>query len=298
VADESIKTALEVTLDPALLEWQRARAACQACVVMLTGGRIGQYVALSEAPLEIGRSSSCELQLDLDSVSRQHARIEWDSDAHVLVDNGSTNGTYVDDSRITRYRLRDGDRFAVGNALLKYLARGNIEAAYHAEIQHLAQYDALTNVVSKAHFTELFRKAVAKAIVVAQPVTLLMLDLDHFKRVNDDYGHRAGDAVLRKAAELAQAELESAQVLGRVGGEEFAVLCPGQDRSEGLALAERIRAAIEATQFMFEERLILVTISVGVATRAADSGEPPERLFERADARLYTAKASGRNCVR
>ena len=298
MADESIKTALEVTLDPALLKWQRSRASCQACVVMLSGGTMGQYVALSEAPLEIGRSSTCGLQLDLDSVSRLHARIEWEREGHVLVDNGSTNGTYVDELRITRHRLRDGDRFAVGKALLKYLARGNIEAAYHAEIQRLAQYDALTNVASKAHFTDSFRTAVAKAEVAARPVTLLMLDLDHFKRVNDDFGHRAGDAVLRRAAEVAQEQLDFPQLLGRVGGEEFAVLCPGQDLSEGLALGERIRAAVEATQFAFEELLISVTTSVGVATRPAGSTEPPERLFERADARLYTAKATGRNCVR
>jgi diguanylate cyclase (GGDEF)-like protein len=214
-----------------------------------------------------------------------------------LKDNGSTNGTYVHDARTNRHVLRDGDRFEVGHVLLKYLAQGNIEGAFHAEIQKLATHDALTGLINKANFSDQLQDVVARTRARPKAITLLVLDLDHFKQVNDTYGHPAGDAVLRKTAELLKEQTKSGQLCGRVGGEEFAVLCPGDSLKGGTELGERIRFAMEKAFITFDGQHIPVTTSVGVATRESDSDESSEKLFERADARLYAAKAAGRNRV-
>jgi two-component system cell cycle response regulator len=292
------KTTVESTLSTDALRVLHSVASTEACVVVLAGGRLGQHVTLTDQALEIGRSGRCGLQLDVPSVSRIHGHIEWDGYSHVLVDGGSTNGTYVGERRIARHALRDGDRFQMGHVLIKYLASGNIEAAYHAEIQRLARQDPLTGIANKACFDEALQQAVTPGRSGSEPLTLLVWDLDHFKRINDTYGHPAGDSVLRQAASLAQAQLESDQLVGRVGGEEFAVLCPRLELAGGRGLGERIRAGVERFTFVFDDQQIAVTTSVGVASCLPDSDESAAQLFARADARLYEAKAAGRNCVR
>jgi two-component system cell cycle response regulator len=292
------KTAIDVSISSEAWKLVRGGASTEACVVVLAGAKIGQHVVLSERVTEIGRSPRCGLQLDVSSVSRVHAHLEWDGQQHLIVDDGSTNGTYVDQARITRHALRDGDRFECGNVLLKYIASGNIEGAYHQELQRLATHDGLTGVVNKAYFNDQLQDAVALTRATPTPITLLVLDLDHFKRVNDDYGHPAGDAALRKTAEIVQGNVSDGQLFGRVGGEEFAVMCPGQELEDGKQLAELIRSTVEGTRYVFDGREIPVTTSVGVAARPAQSDESAEALFSRADARLYEAKSSGRNCVR
>jgi diguanylate cyclase (GGDEF)-like protein len=297
VDSDGDKTSVDISLSAEALRILRSEANTDACVVVLEGARVGSHVVLTDRVLEIGRSERCGLQLDVPSVSRVHASIEWDGKNHVLRDNGSTNGTYVHDARTNHYVLRDGDRFEVGHVLLKYLAQGNIEGAFHAELQKLATHDALTGLINKANFTDQMRDVIAKTRTRPKVVTLLMLDLDHFKQVNDTYGHPAGDAVLRKMAELLKEQAKSSQLCGRVGGEEFAVLCPGDELKRGSELGERIRFAVEKAFITFDGQHIPITTSVGVASRASESDESAEKLFERADAQLYAAKAAGRNRV-
>ena len=135
----------------------------QAMLLVLSGARIGQRVTLDQAPLIIGRGSSCGLVLDADSVSRQHAQVEWENGRHHLVDKGSTNGTFVNHQRIQSRVLNDGDQVQIGKALLKYLEGGNIEAMYHEEFERLMHHDGLTNARTKASFEEAFRVALMMA---------------------------------------------------------------------------------------------------------------------------------------
>jgi diguanylate cyclase (GGDEF)-like protein len=268
----------------------------QAILLVISGARLGARVVLAEVAVEIGRAPSTALQIDVDSVSRQHLRIEWDGESHVAVDLGSTNGTYVNEQRITRQQLSDGDRVRVGKVLLKYIAGSNVELACHEELQRLMRYDGLTGIANRLQFAETMGQWVEAKASTGQPISLILFDLDHFKRVNDDYGHTAGDLVLQQAAQAAGTQVSAKELLARIGGEEFAVLCFGSDLGQARGLAERIRGAVERAQITFGTRRIPLTVSLGVAQHEAE--ETSESLFKRADVQLYAAKAAGRNCVR
>jgi len=274
----------------------RIAALGQAVLIVISGPHIGQRTWLGEAPLSIGRSTACGLMLDIDSVSRQHARIDWTGAAHRVVDNGSTNGTFVNEHRVSDSVLTDGDRLGIGKVLLKYISGANIEASYHEEIQRLMRYDGLTGAFNKRYFEESLRGAVSLPVSSQRMLGLIVFDLDHFKSINDTHGHTAGDAVLRQVSEVVAGALAQGQVFGRVGGEEFAVLWPDVELSAMRELAERLRGAVESTEFAFEGTKIPVTLSLGVADRAP-GGEKAEAFFERADTRLYEAKRAGRNRV-
>jgi len=267
-----------------------------ALVLVLSGPRLGHRLILGDAAIDVGRGSNAGLILETDSVSRKHARIERFGGGHKIVDCGSTNGTYVNGVRVKEQILKDGDRIGIGKALLKYIAGGNIEGAYHEEVQRLMRFDPLTNIFNKRHFDESLRLSLFTANGPGKQLSLIVFDLDHFKKVNDTHGHMAGDAVLCGATAAVQAILSPTEVFGRVGGEEFAVLCQDADLACALERAESIRRAIAREPFAFEEKRLPVTVSAGVAQLAPD--EEADSLFDRADAQLYVAKGAGRNCVR
>jgi diguanylate cyclase (GGDEF)-like protein len=293
--DDTYESTLEVTISRDMGTLIRVAAEQRALLLVLSGTRLGHRLVLGDAPIDIGRGSGAALILDADSVSRKHARIERFGGGHKIVDQGSTNGTYVNGQRIKEQILKDGDRIGIGKALLKYLAGGNIEGAYHEEVQRLMRFDPLTNIFNKRHFDESLRLSVFTAAGSAKPLSLIVFDLDHFKKVNDTYGHMAGDAVLCGATGAVQGVLGQSEVFGRVGGEEFAVLCDGQGLREALGRAELIRQVVSRQPYAFEEKKLSATVSVGVAELAA--GEEAEALFDRADAQLYAAKGAGRNRV-
>lgn len=291
------ETTVEVTITRDFTRALRRSAPQQAYLVVIAGPRLGHRVVLDEQPLEIGRGTQCGLQLDVDSVSRLHARVEWTGQSHKVVDLRSTNGTYVNEMRVTEQELRDADRLQIGKVLLKYISGSNVENAYHEEIQRLMRFDGLTGVHNRSHFEETFHNVVWRARFDPTPTTLILFDLDHFKSINDTFGHTAGDAVLRQVAAVVTQQVPEGQLFARVGGEEFAVLLSGFDLQGGYALAETIRRAVESTVFSFDGNRIPVTLSLGVAQRQADD-QAPQQLYERADLQLYAAKNSGRNCVR
>jgi diguanylate cyclase (GGDEF)-like protein len=211
-----------------------------------------------------------------------------------VVDLKSTNGTFVNDQRIARAELKDGDLLRTGKTVLKYL-ENNIELEYMQHILALATVDALTGLYNKRHFDDVFGKEVARADHAEQPLSLIVLDIDHFKKINDAFGHPAGDAVLKHVASLVKGQARATDCLCRVGGEEFAIVLPQTRLSLGLELAESIRAAVQGSVCEFGGTPIPATLSLGVAELTA--GETPESLYQRADERLYAAKHGGRNRV-
>ncbi len=166
-----------------------------------------------------------------------------------------------------------------------------------AELRELATTDMLTGLPNRRHFLE--RLAAEHARLKRfddQHAAVLMLDLDFFKRVNDTYGHAAGDAVLRHFADLIRHEIREVDTGSRVGGEEFAIIIPGAPRAAALDFAERLRARVETTPAVYGGEPIRVTVSIGIA--AMDAGEEdPSAALVRADAALYRAKERGRNRV-
>jgi two-component system, cell cycle response regulator len=213
-----------------------------------------------------------------------------------VIDCGSVNGTYVGDERVGKHALRSGDLIKIGPCILKYLAAGDIEAAYTEEIYRLTITDGLTGIANRRAFEEKIEAEVYHALRHDRPLSLVMFDLDHFKKVNDTYGHMAGDHVLKTVASIVRSRIRQGDVLARYGGEEFALLLRETPKGTAAQLAEEIRVAIANSEVTFEDRIIPVTVSMGVAEATPDL-RTPHQLVKVADARLYDAKREGRNRV-
>ncbi|MBU1816548.1 MAG: GGDEF domain-containing protein, partial [Gammaproteobacteria bacterium] len=164
-----------------------------------------------------------------------------------------------------------------------------------SELRHLAEVDPLTNVFNRRAFLTLLDKAISSAERTQTAVPVLVMDLDHFKKVNDTWGHRAGDDVLRHFVVLANRCLRNEDVLGRLGGEEFAIFLPNAGGGGAIAVAERLRALIEAHPLVTDQRPIHLTVSVGVTLCA--HGDTADAALQRADEAMYLAKERGRNRV-
>ncbi len=268
----------------------------EGCLVIIYGDDLGRRVPLGPEPTIIGRSSKCDVQLDQESVSRNHARISRQRNNYVICDLGSTNGTYVNDELVDEVVLRDGDQIKVGRTIFKFIVSGNMEAQYHEEIYRLMTVDGLTELHNKRYFNEAIDREASRSRRYQRTFALVLFDIDHFKHINDTYGHLAGDSVLRQLGALVRNRVRRDDVPARTGGEEFAVIVPEVGRDGAMQLAEKLRAAVEASSFRFEGTQIPVTISIGVAEWLPSIADPQE-LVKLADEKLYDAKRTGRNRV-
>ncbi|MCG5052390.1 MAG: diguanylate cyclase [Myxococcales bacterium] len=269
----------------------------EACLVVIYGQDLGRKYNLESQNLVLGRSSKCDIQIDQESVSRAHSKIMNQGKTIRIRDLGSTNGTYVNDEQIEERTLTDGDLIKIGRTIFKFLSGGNIERAYHEEIYRLTTIDGLTQIFNKRYFMESIEREIARSNRYRRDMTLVMFDIDHFKQINDTYGHLAGDQVLKSLASTIKAKIRREDLFARYGGEEFAIVLPEIDGYNAQQFAEKIRRIVEATDFFFEGTKIDVTISMGVATLDAETSDAAA-LIKRADERLYEAKKAGRNCVR
>jgi two-component system cell cycle response regulator len=267
-----------------------------ACLVVIYGLELGRKYNLDTTNVVIGRSSKSEIQIDQESVSRNHAKIINTGKNIILRDLGSTNGTYVNDQLIDEYVLRDGDFIKIGRTIFKFLSGGNIENAYHEEIYRLTTVDGLTQIFNRRYFLEQFEREVSRAKRYRRELSLMMFDIDHFKDINDSYGHLAGDYVLKQLATVIKGKIRREDILARYGGEEFVIILPEIDGGNSVIFAEKIRKIVEKAPFKFEDTRINVTISVGMGTLT--EADDAASLIKRADEKLYEAKAAGRNCVR
>ncbi len=263
-----------------------------------TNQAMGSRYPLAGSPLEIGRDEDCDIVVDDHTVSRRHARITPAGDGYEVADLGSTNGTYVNNDRASPHPLRDGDYLRVGNCIFRFLAGGNIEAEYHEEIYRLTIIDGLTGLHNKRYLLEFLDRELARSERRGGPVSLVLFDIDHFKRVNDGLGHLAGDFILSELAARVRGVVRKDELFARYGGEEFAIALPGTSREEALAVAERVRLLVAQAPFAYRGRDWPVTVSLGVATAEGTDPVSPPELIGRADDRLYAAKNGGRNCVR
>jgi two-component system cell cycle response regulator len=263
---------------------------------LIYGGELGRKVELSTHPSVVGRDADCDIVLDLSTVSRRHASFfERDGLCHVE-DLGSTNGTLVNDEEVTDARvLRNNDHVKIGSAVFKYLDGGNVEAMYHEEIHRLAITDGLTGIANKRALVEFLERELARSKRHQRPLSLIILDIDHFKNINDEHGHLAGDQVLRNVARALCEHVGPDELLARYGGEEFAVILPESDLAKATARAESLRIGAESLVTQWEGERIRATISVGAS--AAEANDDITSLIARADANLYEAKRAGRNRV-
>jgi diguanylate cyclase (GGDEF)-like protein len=258
---------------------------------------MGSRHVLGDAPVTIGRGPDCDVRIHDSSVSRHHARIQQDLDGFYLYDLGSTNGTYVNDRSDASCRLNDGDYVRVGNCIFRFLAGDNVEAAYHEEIYRRAIIDGLTDIHNKRYLTEYLERELARTTRYHRPMVLILFDIDHFKTINDEMGHLAGDMTLRDLAACIKRLVGKEEEFARYGGDEFVLVLPEISIENAAAFAERIRAQVEAHPFRYEGRDYRVTISMGVAGTSGEEPLSPESLIQRADTKLYEAKSKGRNRI-
>ncbi|HZP65418.1 MAG TPA: GGDEF domain-containing protein [Rudaea sp.] len=264
-------------------------------LIVVSGVMLGFQLELGSALVVVGRASECGLSLPHPSVSRHHCRIWREGDTYIIEDLGSTNRTYLNGKPITRAELRDGDQIAVGSNAIKYFTGASMEATYHNELIDLAIYDGLTGFYNRRHFRGILDEYIEK-VRPAAPVGLLIMDLDHFKRVNDTHGHLCGDQVLTRAAQIIRENAPAGAPIGRLGGEEFALALRNTSLHDAVQLAERIRAAVAAQAFETREATLPITISIGAAQCLGQPATSAD-LLRRADEQLYRAKDEGRNRV-
>ncbi len=261
------------------------------------GASMGARYILGDQPLVIGRGNHCDLRIEETSISRHHARIQPEADGYVVVDLQSTNGTYVNDALTSECRLQDGDYLRIGNCIYRFLSGDNVEAAYHEEIYRRTIIDALTEIHNKRFLMEHLERELARSARFHRPLALVIFDIDHFKTINDQMGHLAGDFTLRELAACVKTGVRKEEEFARYGGDEFVVILPETTREGAVTFAERIRSAVEQKRFVFEDKLFPVTISVGVAVTSGEAKLGAAELLARADAKLYEAKEAGRNRV-
>ena len=217
----------------------------------------------------------------------------------MLEDAGSTNGSYVNERRVSEVVLGDGDRVRMGGTVsLRFQLLSEDEARALGRVYESSVRDGLTGVFNRRHLEERLTVELAFAVRHGTELSVVMLDLDHFKQVNDVHGHLGGDEVLRSAATTMSSVVRTEDLVARYGGEEFIVVLRGVGVSGAKQLAERLRVLIENTHVPFGGVEIRVTASLGVASLACcREGRNIHQLVGTADERLYRAKASGRNRV-
>lgn len=260
---------------------------------------IGSRYRIPRMPsVAVGRAESADLRLSgSPSMSRHHATFHFAGEAAILEDADSRNGTFVNGRRIDRaVELESGDRIQIGGVHCKFLHGLDVEAAYHDALLELATRDGLTGAYNRRFFEEELEREVERARTHGYQLAVVLLDLDIFKRVNDQHGHVIGDQVLREVVGVARGCLGGEPVLARVGGEEFAFLCRETGCPEAQAVAERLRAAIAGHALECLDRAEAITCSFGVAGLAAIDGSAID-LYRRADSALYRSKNEGRNRV-
>ena len=276
-----------------------ATARRHGVLTVLAGGTPGTLIPLGDGELTIGRADEATVVVDDESLSRRHARFFFAHQAYFVQDLDSTNGTFVDGQPVTEpVRITDGTRVQLGAVVLRFTLRDDAEIEATRRIYESTVRDALTGVHNRHFLDERLLSEMSYAKRHGTALSVLFVDADHFKNVNDTHGHAAGDAVLRAIAQFLADTMRSEDVVARYGGEEFVIVMRGVTSIGVLAVAERVRAGVEALAIVHEARPVPVTVSIGGATQSAERGyEGVEELLAAADAALYRAKESGRNRV-
>jgi diguanylate cyclase (GGDEF)-like protein len=280
---------------------QRSTLEKSPFLLVLSGPQVGELHRLTPDLVTVIGRGDADLRVRDDGVSRRHCSIQPRGRGALLLDLGSANGTFIEGERVAEKLLSSDDRFQIGTSTtFKFSIADEMEAAVQRKLVEAALRDPLTGLYSRRHFQERFAAEVAVAHRHGRPLSLLVADVDHFKRVNDRHGHLAGDEVLKTVARALTQGIRIEDILARFGGEEFVILAREADATAAMALAERLRQLVEVAQTSWESGDdvpigISVTVSIGVAQLAPDQNE--RDLFQRADGAAYEAKKQGRNRV-
>jgi len=268
----------------------------RAYVIVIAGPNVGEMFKLDQGGA-IGRGDGCEFRIRDSEISRQHARIFQDGADMWIEDLGSTNGTFVNGSPVDRRALNDGDKIQIGTTtILKFSYHDRLDEEFQRQMYESAVRDPLCRVYNRRYLNERLEAEMAYALRHGTPLSAILVDVDHFKQVNDTKGHLAGDAVLRVLGTALKRMVRAEDLVARYGGEEFAIVTRGIDARNTMILAERIRRAIGNMAIPWEAGRLRITVSIGVATLCEGRSYPDvEALLSAADEALYEAKRAGRD---
>lgn len=272
-------------------------APAEWALVAYAGTALGRVFPLTAGQVMVGRAPEAGVTLMDGEVSRNHARLLVEESRVQVEDLESTNGTRVNGEVLHGRRdLHTGDRISIGGHVLKLVFLDSLERAFHETLLDLSTKDPLTGLANRGSILGELQNRFGLSLRYGRPISVVVCDLDHFKKVNDTYGHGAGDFVLHAFGERLMATLREADLAGRIGGEEFLMILPETDLAGARPFAERLRKAIAATPVSMPLGGLTITCSLGIAERTAADLEAGQ-LLARADAALYKAKDAGRNQV-
>ncbi|RME17324.1 MAG: GGDEF domain-containing protein [Bdellovibrio sp.] len=272
------------------------------CLILLVGpaNQIGRQWPIEDTDRIIGRDLSSHIFIDDRSVSKAHAKLLLKGGEVSILDLESTNKTIVNNNilrPLSPLKLKNNDQIKMGNVILKFLERGNIEAVSAAQTFDRGQKDALTGIHNRGALDLKGPEFFKRSLLMGVPLSVITFDIDHFKKINDTYGHPAGDYVLRELAQVVREHLiRENDFFARSGGEEFCLLLLGSEKERAKEIADRIRKTIESHKFEYQGQRIKVTISLGVSSISPDDNSW-DHIFKRADEALYLSKTGGRNQV-
>ncbi|MGC8579118.1 MAG: diguanylate cyclase [bacterium] len=271
------------------------RASC----IIIEGEQIGRVFNLTKQKNIIGRIAEADIHLNSPTVSRKHAEIIIDDNSIFINDLNSSNGTYVNGKKVTKTELHEGDIFSIGTYKLKLISLSEHDTEFFRRLKENAEKDALTGLYNKASIINMLTAMLDEAKHSNRYISIAMLDIDLFKKINDIYGHLAGDSALKDIATLLISQLRSTDRLGRFGGEEFLIIFKDTPIHDAGIISERLRKTIAGSYITYGGKRINVTVSIGLACNKNETEEinDAESLIKIADEKLYIAKGKGRNIV-
>ncbi|MCU7834764.1 MAG: GGDEF domain-containing protein [gamma proteobacterium symbiont of Taylorina sp.] len=245
----------------------------------------------------IGRGSNADFIINDEQISRIHIKVTLKANAFIIEDMGSTNGTYIEGNKINNLTAVAGSVVHIGESKLVFSLKSEAQIDTEKELYKAAATDALTEISSRLWFMKRADEEIVYARNTDLPLTMIMLDIDFFKKVNDNYGHLAGDYILKQLAAILLKHKRKNDLLGRYGGEEFILLLKDLTAEEAVLISERIRQAVESAEFIYRDHKIPITISMGVCSMQGDNLVDLTNCILIADKLLYKAKENGRNKV-
>lgn len=287
--DQTSVTRLELNSTPA-----NGVINSQPMLLVLHGPLLGRIITIEQPVLTIGRSSECDIQIEDDKVSRKHAEISFRDGVVWLTDLESTNGCYVNSKRVSKAPLSDGDLILIGQMLLKFIRSSLGENQLFGKVYSPATTDFLTGVANRLQIINILEQEFSRARRYDRPLSILVYNIDRFREINDTYGHLAGDQLLIESSSVVKEHLRAEDHFGRLGGDEFLIICPETSPKNALALGKRIQVVLSKTDFLVKDKVVFFTISVGVATLSPKIASPDEFSLL-ADQALCRAKNAGRN---
>jgi two-component system cell cycle response regulator len=299
--DDVGEKTVQIKGDPTTLMMERERAAKTPDTLLIVRGTPqGHRFHLLDPEITIGRDDVCTITINDSNVSRKHAKVLKMENRVLIEDMGSSNGTFINDKKLVkgeRRELQSEDMIKLGSTILKFLPSGHIEIVYMGELGDSANKDAMTQAFNKAYLLQALEAEFKRAKALQTDFSIIFMDLDHFKKVNDTFGHDAGDQVLKTYAQLVRTHhLRPKDIFARYGGEEFILLLSRTNGQKAAETAEKIRQTVESHSFLHDGKRIPVTTSLGVAEMTSTI-ESAQTLLKKADESLYQAKQQGRNRV-